>query len=167
MVGVGFALLLLQSGATSVAPLYPFTPSVTLPIVFFLGVSPDVHITRGAAVAFALGYLHDVFCGNLMSLQTFVSVATFMLARGAGLRFVLRGPGFQAGATVVVAILSGGGTLALRAMFEQQHAGISEGAWRGFLGLLPPALATGLISPPIFAIISRIEGANTKREATA
>lgn len=167
LIALGFGLLVVQSAVTSVVPLHPFTPSVTLPIVIFLGVSPDVHITRGAAIAFALGYLHDLFCGNLLSLQTFVSVATFMLARGAGLRIVLRGPSFQAVATLLVALFAGGSTLALRAMFEARPPIPSGGVLRSTLALVPPALATALIAPVVFAAAVRIEGAKKRQEATA
>ena len=37
-------------------------------------------MVRGATVSFLLGYLLDGFSGNLMSLQTFILVATSVLA---------------------------------------------------------------------------------------
>ncbi len=85
IVGLGFSLLLVQSILGSVLTIHPFSPHLLLPIVLYVGVAPDVPLVRGAFVSFLLGYLLDLFSGNLMSLQTFICVATFVLARGAGL----------------------------------------------------------------------------------
>ena len=164
MVVAGFVLLLAQSSATVVAPLHPFVPNLVLPAVLFLGVSPDVHITRGAGIVFALGYLLDLFCGNLMGLHTFLSVATFLLSRGMGLRLVLRGAGYQASASFFVAVLYGGASLTLRTVFGRAApfpaGGYAETLW----ALLPQAAATALTAPVVFAVVTRIEGASFKRQ---
>ena len=86
VLAMGLLLLVLQSVVFGLVSLHPFSPNLVLPVVLFLGVSPEVPLVRGALVAFGLGYVLDVFAGNRMSLETFVCVATFMSARGAGLR---------------------------------------------------------------------------------
>lgn len=157
IVALGFALLVLQATATTLFPMYPFTPNLILPIVIFLGVSPEVHVVRGATVSFLLGYLVDLFSGNLLGLQTFVMVATFMLARGAGLRLFLRGPVFQVVLTFVVGALAGGAVLALRAIFEDPAPFPAGSAWTTGIALAAPALVTALAAPLVFHAVRRVE----------
>jgi rod shape-determining protein MreD len=162
----GFALLVLETSITSRLSLHPFSPSPLLPIVIFLGVSPDVHIVRGAALSFVLGYLLDSFCGSPMGLMTFVLVATFMVARGAGLRLFMRGIPFQMGLTFVVTILSGGTVLALRAIFEKLSPFPVDTVWGTVGTLAGPALSTALVAPFVFTVVRRIESlAARKRDA--
>lgn len=167
IVGAGFVMLLAQSALTVVAPMFPFVPNLVLPAVLFLGVSQDVHITRGAAIAFGLGYLVDLFCGNLMSLHTFLCVATFLLARGMGLRLVLRVPGYQAGAAFVVAVLYGGASLTLRTVFGRDVPFPAGGYMETLWALLPQAIATAVLAPLVFLVVTRLEGVSAKRQEGA
>ncbi|MDH5491797.1 MAG: hypothetical protein OEY14_07580, partial [Myxococcales bacterium] len=47
----GFLLLILQSALTNVVHAPAFAPNLMLPIVIFLGVSPDVQLLRGALLS--------------------------------------------------------------------------------------------------------------------
>src|SRR5437773_1178534 len=94
LVVFGFFVLVLEAALGTLLPIYSFAPNLVLPIAIFLGVSAEIHIVRGVLISFALGYLLDSFCGNPMGLQTFVLTASFMLARGAGLRLFPQGPVF-------------------------------------------------------------------------
>jgi rod shape-determining protein MreD len=134
-----------------------------LPVVIFLGVSHDVHIVRGASLSFVLGYLFDSFTGSPMGLMTFVLVATYILARFAGLRFFLRGPIFQIILTFLVGLLTGGTVLALRAIFETPAPFPAGTALDTSLVIVIPALTTAIISPVIFAAVRRIESVATRR----
>jgi len=166
LLALGFALLVLQSALTVVVPIYPFTPNLLLPVVIFLGVSHEVPVVRGALTSFVLGYLLDLFCGNLMSLQTFLCVATFMLSRGAGLRLFMRNPGFQVLLAFFVALMAGAATLALRGVFGTSVPFPAGGGWSTALSLLAPATATGVAAPLVFALVRRIDQvAGPRREA--
>ncbi len=167
LVAFGFGLLILQSMVGRVTALHPFAPNVLLPIVIYLGVATDVHLLRGAMTAFLLGYLLDLFGGNRMGLETFVCVATFMIARGAGLRLFMRNPGFQAALVFVVALVAGGTTLALRAIFAKPPPFPAGTAWDIALALTAPALATALVSPLVFAGLQRIDAAVGRRREEA
>lgn len=156
---LGFGLLVLQTALATLLPMYSFAPNLLLPIAIFLGVSPDVHIVRGASISFVLGYIFDAFCGNPMGLQTFVLVAGFMVARGAGLRLFPQGPAFQIFLTFLMAILSGATVLALRAIFEQQPIqGLGDDASESGITLFQSALATAIVAPLVFMAVRRIEG---------
>ncbi len=155
---VGFGLLLLsaQAALATLIPMHTFAPSLILPIVICLGVTPDVYIVRGAVISFLLGYLLDAFCGNPMGLQTFVMVAAFMLARGAAFRLFPHGPLFSALLTFAMGLVAGFSVLALRAVFEKQSEILMDAPGRTARILFQSAATTGLLSPPIFAAVRRI-----------
>lgn len=167
VLGLGLALLVLQSVLVDVVSLHPFTPNVVLPVVLFLGVSPEVPLVRGALLAFCLGYLLDVFSGNRMSLETFVCVATFMSARGAGLRLFLRSPSYQIVLTFVVSLLAGGTTLALRAIFTPPSPFPVGRALGTAILLGASSVATALCAPIVFALVQRIELRLGRRRETS
>jgi rod shape-determining protein MreD len=163
LIALGFGLLLVQSVAATILSVHSVAPNLLLPVVIFLGVSHDVHIVRGAALSFVLGYLFDSFTGSPMGLMTFVLVATFIVARFAGLRFFLRGPIFQIILTFLVGLFAGGTVLALRAIFEKP-APFPAGTWQDMsLVVVVPALTTAIVSPLVFAMVRRIESVATRR----
>src|SRR6185312_5679123 len=85
---LGIALLVVQSnlfrmvGRLHVAGA---TPSLLLPLVIFMGVHA-YSVARGAALSFTLGFFLDVFAAAPLGLFTFVTVATFVVSRAAGVR---------------------------------------------------------------------------------
>ncbi len=190
--GFGYLLLIVQSAVASRIALHPLTPNLLLPIVIFLGVQPEVGLLRGALISFVLGYLLDEFCGSPMGLQTFVLVATFMVARGAGIRLFLRGALFQVGLVFAASILAGGTILALRAIFSQPDpfplqmpaGGIAGdvimlvtgtsaedappvgGVVGMTLTLIGSALITALFAPAIFSVTRRIDALRARRRDT-
>ena len=189
----GFVLLVLQSALAARVAMHPLTPNLLLPIVIFLGVQPEVGLLRGALISFVLGYLLDEFCGSPMGLQTFVLVASFMVARGAGIRLFLRGPLFQVALVFVASILAGGTILALRAIFSPADpfplempasglagdvialfAGVSEddaprvGNVVGMtLTLIGSAAITAVCAPWIFGAMRRIDALRARRRDAA
>ena len=167
LIVVGFFLLAIQSSLVSAFSLPWLAPNLVLPIVIMLGVSQEVHIVRGATVSFVLGFLLDGFCGNLMSLQTFVLVATFMLARGAGLRLFLRGPAFQVALTFLVAILNGGAILALRAIFAAPPNVPLNDLWPLVGTLLGSATTTAVLTPVIFRGVNALDALIRRRREDA
>lgn len=165
LIALGFALLVMGAAAATFVPYHAIAPNMLLPVVIFLGVTHEVHIVRGAALSFVFGYLFDAFTGSPMGLMTFVLVATFIVARFAGLRLFLRGPVFQILLTFFVAVLAGGTILALRAIFERPAPFPAGTLEDHTLTLVIPAVTTALVSPLVFAAVRRIESlAVRKRE---
>ena len=163
LIAFGFVLLVLQSSVAMLVPMGSFTPNLMLPIVIFLGVSPEVHIVRGAIVGFALGYLLDSNCGNPMGVHTFVMTASFLVARGAGLRLFPQGTAFQVLLTFLMTVAFGAAVLALRAIFAPGATIGGGNTQQTALSLIGPALSTALTSPFVFAITRRIEALSTVR----
>ncbi|HEX2679473.1 MAG TPA: rod shape-determining protein MreD [Polyangiales bacterium] len=158
LVAFGLVLLTMQAAVATLAPMHTFAPNLVLPIVICLGVSADVYIVRGAAIAFVLGYLLDAFCGNPMGVQTFVMVASFMVARGAAFRLLPHGPLFSALLTFGMGVISGFAVLALRAIFEKQAEMLTAAPGRTFAILAQSGAVTALFAPAIFATVRRIDG---------
>lgn len=168
IVALGFALLLLRSVMWRAFAFGAFTPQLVLPIAIFVGVSPDVKLLRGAVIAFVIGYLSDHFTGLPMSVHTFLTVATYFIVRGMGLRVFLRGPWFQVGLTFLASILFGLATTGVRSVFEAEAPFAVEGGERLlFFSTVSTALMTAIVSPAVFATMRAIEDTATGRRETA
>jgi len=163
----GFFALLLESTLAAMVSAYPWWPSVTVPIVIYLGVSHDVPVVRGAALAFVLGYFADAYAGSPMGLETFVTVATFMLSRAVRLRLLLRGTLFQVLMTFAITALAGGMTFALRAIFERASSIPLEDVRPALEAIFAPALTTALAAPFLFALTQRIDSLSRRRASDA
>ena len=135
--------------------------------MLYLGVTPDVHVVRGAAISFALGYLLDSFCGSPMGLSTFVMVATFLGTRGAGLNLFMRGSLFQILLTFGFGMLTGGAVLALRAIFEPPAPFPADSVTDTAVSLVAGSAVTALLSPIIFLGIRRVDALVTRRREEA
>ena len=59
---LGFALLVVQTSATALVSVHPFSPNLLLPMVIYLGVSHDVGIVRGGPVP--VGVQREAFVGG-------------------------------------------------------------------------------------------------------
>lgn len=164
---LGFVILVFQAAIGAMVPLQDWAPNLVLPLVIYLAVAHDVPIARGALTAFVLGYLLDSFCGSPMGLHTFVMVATFLIARGAGLNIFMRGPLFQIALTLGFAVMAGGSILALRAIFEPPAPFPIGSVTNTVVSLVAGAAVTALVSPLLFAASRRIDGLVTRRREEA
>jgi len=166
-IALGFTLLVTQAALSALFSAHPLAPNLLLPVVIYVGVTHDVSIVRGAILSFVLGYMLDSFCGTAMGLHTFVLVATFLVARGAGLSLFSRGAAFQVVLTFAVGLFAGGTILALRAIFEKP-APFPAGDIANTARLLAiPALMTAVFAPLIFVIVRKIDGAIVRRREEA
>ncbi len=134
-------------------------PSLTLPLIVFMGVH-EYSLVRGAAVAFAIGYLCDIFAGTPVGLYTFTSVVVFVLARAAGVRLaaqttwmqVVLALGFAAAQSLLV--------LLLLAIFGRERDGWVPRSVFPFA--LPRIIMTALVAPAIFRLARRVDLATSR-----
>jgi len=151
---VVFAMLLGQSVSARLLAPYPFAPYLGLPFVFALGTGPGVRILRGAATAFALGYLYDFFTGNPLGIHTLVFVVGFLLAWLIGYLLSFRGVPFEMVLTFALTLMLGG-------LLEGVRAFVPGGmTWSGLtltMSLFGSAFATALVAPLLFAIARRVD----------
>lgn len=156
---LGLGLLLLQSVAfwfLGFVPWSGFTPSLTLPLIVFMG-THEYSLSRGAALACVLGYGLDLLAAAPVGLFTFVFVATFVLARAAGVRLAAQHIITQAPLAFVFSAAQSVMTLVLLAIFGRNPAGARE-----MIDLvLPHAISTAVFSPLVFALASRIHSATS------
>ncbi len=161
LIAFGVGLLIAGTTLAVIVPIHAYAPNLLLPIAIFLGVSAEVHIVRGALLCFALGYLLDSFSGGLLGLHTFGLVASFLAARGAGLRLFPLGAAFQILLTLTMALVSGAVVLALRAIFERAF---TLDAYESGLTLLHSTAATALCAPFVFLVMRRIGAGTVSRD---
>jgi rod shape-determining protein MreD len=126
-------------------------PSLVLPLILFMGVH-EYSLARGAGVAFALGYLTDLVGVAPIGLYTSTYVATFVLARAAGVRLAAQTTLMQAGLALAFTLVHSVMILVLLAIFGRD-------AWvpRVLYPIaLPHLLATGTVAPLVFRLAQRI-----------
>jgi rod shape-determining protein MreD len=130
---------------------YGATPSLVLPLIVFLGVHE--HSTpRGALLAFALGYALDLFAAAPMWLLTFLSVATWWLARVAGVRLTAQTTLTRMSMAFGFAILQSAIILILLAIFgDDTRRPVEIGGT-----ILPHAISTALFSPLVFKLAQKL-----------
>ena len=154
LLAIGLALLLVQENLFRVlrfVPTHGFVPSLVFPLIVFMGVH-EYSIARGAALAFLLGYLLDVFAAAPVGLFTFITVATFVVSRGAGVRLAAQtfltklalafGFGLVEGVLIVV----------LTAIFGNDPARPRSLAYL----VAPHAIATAIFAPLVFRLAERV-----------
>jgi rod shape-determining protein MreD len=151
---LGIALLLVQSVCYWVIQLIPIsgiTPSFLLPLIVFMGVH-EYSLARGAAIACVLGYGLDLFAAAPVGLFTFVSVATFVLARAAGVRLAAHHIITQMPLALAFSVIQSVMVFVLLAIFRKSAFGALE-----ILTLAAPqAASTALFSPIVFALASKV-----------
>lgn len=154
---VGIGLLFLQSvfhWVTRWIPLTGITPSLILPLIVFMGVH-EYSFVRGAALSCVLGYGLDLLAAAPVGLFTFVSVATFVLARAAGVRLAVQHILTQVPLALAFSVIQSVMVLVLLTIFGKNPHGP-----RDMLALvLPHATSTAVFSPFVFAIASRLHQA--------
>jgi len=153
----GIALLVVQANLFRVlghVNVPGLVPSLVLPLILFMGVH-EYSFARGAAVAFVLGYATDIIGIAPVGLYTFTYVATFVLARGAGVRLAAATMLMQVVLAVAFTGLHSVMVLVLVAIF-----GRDAYVPRAIYPLaLPHILATGAVAPLIFRIAERLHNA--------
>jgi rod shape-determining protein MreD len=151
---LGVALLVLQSGLYRLIDAVHHagaTPSLLLPLVVFMGVH-EYSIARGVALSFILGYLLDLFAAAPIGLFTLISVATFLVARVAGVRLAAQTLLTKIALAFVFALLESILLVVLTAIL-----GGDPHRARALAALVPGhAVATAVLAPLIFRIAERV-----------
>jgi rod shape-determining protein MreD len=152
-----FVILLFQTTLANAVNVGPLMPVVVLPMAIYLGVAPDVRLLRGSLLAFSLGLMQDSMSGNAMGFWTFVCEATFVIARAAGWRIIMRGRLAQVLATAATAVVAGATILALRRIFrtDPPFDVVTFGAHS--VAIFLPALTTAAVAPWIFQLMRLLD----------
>ena len=164
LLATGFTMLVLAAALGTVTKLGVLMPNAVLPIVIYLGMAPDVSLARGAILSFLLGWLMDSVCGNALGLYTFTHVATFLVARGAGFRLIMRGRVSQVLITALASIVGAGTLIALRSIFRPQAQFDTLSARYLLASVLAPGLSTGAMAPFVFQLVRRIDSLRRREE---
>lgn len=158
---IGVGLLILQSNLFRLLGHLPalgripgITPSLLLPLIVFMGVH-EYSIARGAALAFLLGYLLDLFAAAPVGLFTFITVATFVVSRAAGVRLAAQTFLTKIALAFVFALVEGVLVVILTAIFGGDPARSRALA----MLVAPHAASTAAVAPLVFALAERLHAA--------
>ena len=154
---LGIALLVIQSNLFRVVGrlhIAGATPSLLLPLVVFMGVH-EYSVARGAALSFTLGFFLDVFAAAPLGLFTFITVATFVVSRAAGVRLAAQTLVTKVALALVFALVQGILIVVLTAIFGNDPARPRALA----LLVAPFAVATAICAPFVFSLAERIHAA--------
>lgn len=150
----GFLLLVVQSNLYWIVDrlhVTGATPSLLLPLIVFMGVH-EYSVARGVALSFILGYLLDVFAASPLGLFTTISVATFFVARLAGVRLAAQTLLTKIALAFAFALFQGVLVVVLTAIL-----GNDPTRARALALIVPPhAIGTALVAPIVFRIAERI-----------
>jgi rod shape-determining protein MreD len=150
----GILLILIQANLYRVLGfihLNGASPSLVLPLIIFLGVH-EHSMSRGAILAFTLGYFLDIVASAPMWLFTFVSVAIFWLSRIAGVRLTAQTVLTRAALGFGFSIVESATVLILLAVFGSDTRRPLELVQI----ILPHAVATALFAPIVFRIAQKL-----------
>lgn len=136
------------------------TPSLLLPLLIFMGVH-EYSLGRGAALSFILGYFNDLFVGAPLGLFTMLSVASFWLARIAGVRLAAQTFLTKIALAFVFALVEGGLVVFLTAI-----VGNDPLRARSVASMIPAhAISTAVAAPFVFYLVERIHLATSGSQA--
>lgn len=150
----GMALIFLQGNLFRVLSwihVPGLSPSLVLPLILFMGVH-EYSLWRGAGVALVLGYATDLIGIAPVGLYTFTYVATFVLARGAGVRLAAQTTLMQVALALAAALVHSVMVLGLVAVFGRD-AYVPRAIYPM---ALPHALATAAVAPLVFRLARRL-----------
>ena len=143
--------LTLQTTLLAFAPIQRVRPDLLLILTIYFGFSSST--VSGGLLAFCMGYLLDLFSGNVFGLYAFTRPLIFFVTRLFKHKFYWEGLSFQLLFVFIVAMLEG---LLLLVLL----AGLSPGPLRNlfpamFTYLLPQSMGTALITPPLFSLFRK------------
>jgi rod shape-determining protein MreD len=147
-----FFLLILQATFSQIIPFDMFIPNLSFPIVLYIALH-DYNASHGVILAFAIGYLTDIFAGSPMGLHTFMTVGVFLISRVAALRLFFQGWFFEIILVFVLAVLSSLMLLLIRALFDKDFGSLLI----HFKIVVSRAGATAVFAPLVFGVTSWLD----------
>ncbi len=147
---VALAALLLQTAVLSLLPAGLFVPDLMLVVCVYLGL--HAHSPAGALAAFAIGYAEDAFSGTVLGLNAFAMSLVFLLVYLTSRQLWVDNTLSKVVLVFTAYLLKTLAMVLLIGLFLSL-----EGLWRTIARYVwwEAALAA-ILSPPLFALLSRI-----------
>ncbi len=154
---IGFLILTFQSNLHNIFQYFPFqipVPDLLLPLIIFLGIH-ETPVAEGTAISFVLGYFYDLFSASPTGLFTFITVATYVVTRLAGIRIGARTWITKVGFVFVFSLLQSALIIIFTVIFG------NDSSRSRFLvpRILPLAIATTTFSFFIFPLLEKVHRA--------
>ncbi|MDB4974288.1 MAG: hypothetical protein JWN48_2629 [Myxococcaceae bacterium] len=167
LLGIGFLLVALESAIGTVTRIGALMPNAVLPIVIYVGMAPDISLSRAAMLSFLLGLLVDSASGNAMGLMTFLHVAALMATRVGSLRLFMRSRVSQVLITAGLAALGAVLIVTLRGIFRPDESFYVSSTRHLLVSVIAPSLATGAVAPFVFQLVRRVDTRSRRDESAS
>jgi len=148
---LGILFLTLQTTLLKSLPVQSIRPDIVLILTLYLGLSYP--LISGGILAFFMGYLMDLFSGNVLGLYTFSRPLIFYIAQLFKGRFYLEGILSQFLFVFLSALVEGLLILVLLNGLNPNPLGNLYPML--FTVLLPQSFFTGLITPILFFLLNK------------
>jgi len=147
---VALVALLLQTAVSPLLPAALFVPDLLLVVCVYLGL--HAHSPAGALAAFAIGYAEDAFSGAVLGLNAFAMTLVFLFVYLSSRQLWVDNTLSKVVLAFVAYLLKTLAIVLLIALFLSL-----EGIWRTIARyVLWEATLAAVLSPPIFALLSRM-----------
>jgi len=148
---LGVILISLQATLVMFLPIQRIRPDLVLIFTLYLGLSyPPI---SGGILAFAMGYLTDLFSGNALGFYALTRPLLFYAVQAYRSRFYLEGFTFQSLLAFVAVLLEG--FLVLLLMVCLNPSPLPNLYPTLITVLLPQSLGTGLLAPVLFSFFDK------------
>jgi len=148
---LGILFLTLQTTLLRSLPVQSIRPDIVLILTLYLGLSYP--LISGGILAFFMGYLMDLFSGNVLGLYTFSRPLIFYIAQLFKGRFYLEGFLSQFLFVFLSALAEG---LLILVLLNGLNPNPLENLYPMFFTvLLPQSFFTGLITPILFFLLNK------------
>lgn len=148
---LGIVLLSLQVVSGGFIPLPAMRPDLTLAFTLYLGFALSPLL--GGGLAFALGYLTDLFTGNVFGFYALTRPLLFYGVQLYRSRFHLDGLPIQSFLAFLAAFLEG--CLVVYLMMGLNATTVPNLSSKLLQVLLPQSVVTGITTPAIFVVLNR------------
>ncbi len=147
----GVLLLTVQTTLLASSSIQKIRPDLVLIFILYLGFSFSTF--SGGILAFLMGYLMDLFSGNVLGLYTFTRPLIFFSAQLFRNRFYWEGISFQCLFVFMFTVLEG---FLILALLSGLNPGPLHNLYpRRLTSLLLQSVCTALVTPLFFALFNR------------
>ncbi|MBK6918869.1 MAG: hypothetical protein IPH07_15865 [Deltaproteobacteria bacterium] len=153
---VGWLLVAATGGLAEVLGLTIVLPATSAVVIAHAAFTGERELIPGLAVAVSLGYIEDLHQGAPVGVLSLSLAVAFLVLHWAAGRIAVRGWPMRALVSLMAVALIDAATLAILLALAEPLSVRTEALLPMLIGLRWHALATVLVAPPVWALLSRL-----------
>jgi rod shape-determining protein MreD len=148
---LGFFIIIFQTSLLRY--LGPFKPNLILILVIYVGIFYEYK--RGAIISFILGYLVDIFSGNIAGLNTFINLTIFNLIVLMKEKIIFESSILEILLIIIMSLYNRAVTVLVLQILSP-----SQNLYPYINNLIPRILSNAIIGYLLLSLLKKIEGIN-------